>query len=95
MNNAHGQWLYSVKTFFIYNEALWMQVIHENNVVNKTQGIISNSIEDLAKFHIQLKINFGERDKGQFLYNNYVKFPLYYLKKQLKNISLMRRLISG
>jgi len=93
MDKAHGEWAYSVKTDMITKQRLWMQIIHENNIVNKVQGIIVNSEEELQKFNLATRIVFQKSSLWQVIYNNWIKFPLYLIKKKMKNLWIKRRLI--
>jgi hypothetical protein len=86
MDKPHYEWDYSVKTIFIEKKRLWMQMIHEKNAFNKFQGIIVNNEKTLIPFNIKTTITFRKKSFNQLLYNNYIKFPFYYIKTQLKKM---------
>lgn len=89
----HPKWVYSDKTYFLNKKRLWMQIIHENNVLNEIQGLLLNDTNFLKDFNFKDEICLPKLNHSKILYHRYLKGPIYYLKKILKKIWIKRRLI--
>ena len=93
MSKPHPQWAYSVKTYFIEKKRLWMQIIHQKNVVNEVQGIIMNQKKLIINFNVKEDIEFERRKLSQRLFNSLINQPYYLLKKKVKKMWIKRRIL--
>ena len=89
----HPNWVYSDSTYFLNHKRLWMQIIHENNVLNDIQGLLLNDTNYINHFNFRRKIYLAPLNYSRMLFHSYLKRPVYYLKKFLKKTWIKRRLI--
>ena len=94
MNQGHGAWLFAVKTYILRKDRLWLQVIHENNVINVAQGIFTTEAKALEGFGLSVTLPVGNLTSKNNDLNSFVEALNYRFKKAVKKCSLMLRIFS-
>lgn len=89
----HPKWVYSDRTYFLNHKRLWMQIIHENNVLNEIDGLLLNNTKYLNYFNFKKEIYLAHINYDKILIGNYLKAPIYFFKKTLKKTWIKRRMI--
>ena len=94
MTQGHGEWLFATKTYILKKDRLWLQVIHENNVINTAQGIITTDEKALDGFALNVILPVGNLNSKNNDFNSFVKAINYKFKKAVKKYLLMLRIFS-
>ena len=92
-DREHPKWVYSNRTYFLNHKRLWMQIIHENNVLNEIQGLLLNDTNYLNNFNFKKEFYLTPIGNFKMLFSSYLKGPFYYLKKILKKTWIKHRLL--
>lgn len=93
LGKNHPYWVYSEKTYFLNHKRLWLQIIHNSNIINDIQGLLVKDVNILKDFNLKNRINLDPIKYERMLFNHLLIGPGYYLKKLLKKIWIMRRVI--
>lgn len=88
MHKPHHKWFYRLPTYELADKPLWIQLIHQKNMANQMQGKLETSKDTLSGFTLNCELGPLAYSSGDVFRTNYLKYPLYRLKKIIKKIYL-------
>lgn len=88
MQKPHHKWFYRTATYELADKPLWIQLIHQKNMANQMQGRLETSKDILSGFILNYDLGALLHSPVNVFTVNYLKYPIYRLKKVLKKIYL-------